>query len=145
LVVRQKNVIRRDAKGQPVTRGDGSTIALTEDGQDLRQDPSTGRTNGKPALEWVVVCSECGKEYRDHPHQKLLDEAAKTAPPPMRAVAFQEVHPEIRFTSAAEAQAEMQTTSQLTRSVQLLDHRMTAIESKLDEILANQSRKQPRT
>lgn len=59
-------------------------ILLDEDGKDLFQDRQ-GRLSGRPAREWVVACSDCGKEHRDHPHQKTLDEAAqkaKQSPPP---------------------------------------------------------------
>jgi hypothetical protein len=141
LAVRQKNVVRRDANGQPVLRGDGSPIPITEDGQDLKQDPSTGRTNGKPALEWVVVCSGCGKEYRDHPHQRLLDESAAKAKatPAMRGVSMAELG--IRYTSAAEAENEMAMRTQQTAADQArltaLESRFDALERKIDELLAS--------
>lgn len=62
-------------------------ILLDEDGKDLRQEAS-GRLTGRPALEWVVSCSDCGRECRDHPYQKDLNALAakqKATPPPAPA------------------------------------------------------------
>jgi hypothetical protein len=76
LAVRQQNKYR--------LAGD-QRILLDEAGKDLRQDDK-GRLSGRPAREWVVVCSDCEREYRDHPHQKELDAASERvrteAPPP---------------------------------------------------------------
>ena len=101
-------------------------ILLDEQGKDLHQD-SSGRLSGRPALEWVVSCSDCGREHRDHPHQHELEQAAIRRKQEEQAA----LQPS---TQARPNYTEVSVVDALERRNAALEGRLAALEKELAEL-----------